>query len=156
MAPPSPSVTVERVVIAVLVGIIAFLWSPRSALYEGSEPVCPTTGTGSQQLGGLKDNCAAKPHHASWNSWWHPQRRSSNSSGESAGTRTEDWNILYHLGGNGPWVEKVDNVVDGGLAPPDRCVVEQVHMVCFVLRCMVVIIVIAFFRCQDMQSDIPL
>lgn len=42
---------------------------------------------------------------------------------------TKDWNILYHLGGNGPWVEKVVDVVDGGIAVPDQCVVEQVHMV---------------------------
>lgn len=43
---------------------------------------------------------------------------------------TDDWNILYHLGGNGPWVEKVIDVVEGGISEPGGCRVEQVHMVC--------------------------
>lgn len=43
--------------------------------------------------------------------------------------RDNDWNLLYHLGGNGPWIEKVDGVVEGGTAPREGCVVEQVHMV---------------------------
>jgi hypothetical protein len=41
---------------------------------------------------------------------------------------TEDWNILYHLGGNGPWIEKLENTVAGGIAAPEGCEVEQVHM----------------------------
>ena len=50
------------------------------------------------------------------------------------GTRTSDssrdsWNILYHLGGNGPWIPKVDGVIKGGVAPPAGCKVEQIHMV---------------------------
>ena len=40
-----------------------------------------------------------------------------------------DWNILYHLGGNGPWIEKVDGVAHGGIGVPEGCRVEQVHMV---------------------------
>ncbi|KAE8845886.1 hypothetical protein PTNB73_01867 [Pyrenophora teres f. teres] len=68
-----------------------------------------------------------KPYHSSWNSWWHPQQ-SRTEIEQGAGTTTEDWNILYHLGGNGPWIEKVIDVVDGGIAPPDGCEVIQVHM----------------------------
>ena len=49
--------------------------------------------------------------------------------GQGAGAVTNDWNILYHLGGNGPWVEKVIDVVEGGIAVPKGCEVEQVHMV---------------------------
>lgn len=41
---------------------------------------------------------------------------------------TQDWNILYHLGGNGPWIEKLENTVEGGIAAPEGCKVEQVHM----------------------------
>jgi acid phosphatase len=33
------------------------------------------------------------------------------------------------LGGNGPWVEKRENVLDGGIGVPEGCMVEQVHMV---------------------------
>lgn len=37
---------------------------------------------------------------------------------------------MYHVGGNGPWIEKVDGVVEGGIEPPEKCSVEQIHMVC--------------------------
>ena len=39
------------------------------------------------------------------------------------------WDISYHLGGNGPWIQKLDGVVHAGFAPPTGCQVEQVHMV---------------------------
>lgn len=78
----------------------------------------------------LSYGCAAKPHHSSWDSWWHPQRTETKNE-HGAGTITQDWNILYHLGGNGPWVEKVVDVVEGGIATPEGCEVLQVHMVCF-------------------------
>lgn len=48
------------------------------------------------------------------------------------GDRKRDWNILYHLGGNGPWIEKVDGNDSDGIKPPDGCAVEQVHLVCCV------------------------
>lgn len=78
--------------------------------------------------------CAGKPHQSTWSSWWHPQRTDGvpEEHKQGAGATTHDWNILYHLGGNGPWVEKVIDVVDGGIAVPEGCRVEQVHMV----RCM--------------------
>lgn len=40
------------------------------------------------------------------------------------------WDVLYHVGGNGPWIEKIDGVVEGGIEPPEGCSVEQIHMVC--------------------------
>ncbi|KAF2036313.1 phosphoglycerate mutase-like protein [Setomelanomma holmii] len=71
-----------------------------------------------------------KPHHSSWTSWWHPQGSQGTAAEhkQGAGAITSNWNILYHLGGNGPWVEKVIDVVDGGIAVPEGCHVEQVHM----------------------------
>ncbi|KAG0636336.1 histidine phosphatase superfamily [Tuber brumale] len=39
-----------------------------------------------------------------------------------------EWNILYHLGGNGPWVEKVDGVVKGGIQVPNDCEIDMAHM----------------------------
>ena len=39
------------------------------------------------------------------------------------------WDILYHLGGNGPWIQMLDGVVERDIAPPTGCQVEQVHMV---------------------------
>jgi acid phosphatase len=106
------------------------------ALYWGYISQCPATPlcSGSQlPTGYLGYDCAGKPHHASWESWWHPQRNDESRAARSqdAGTTDRDWNILYHLGGNGPWVEKVIDVVDGGIAVPEGCEVEQVHMVGF-------------------------
>ena len=39
------------------------------------------------------------------------------------------WNILYHVGGNGPWIQKKEGTVEEGIEPPRDCKVEQVHMV---------------------------
>lgn len=40
------------------------------------------------------------------------------------------WNLLYHLGGNGPWIPRVDDVVEGGVEIPDGCKIDMIHMVC--------------------------
>ena len=39
------------------------------------------------------------------------------------------WDILYHVGGNGPWIQKVDGTLGESIEPPVGCKVEQVHMV---------------------------
>ncbi|KAI9809288.1 MAG: hypothetical protein M1825_002579 [Sarcosagium campestre] len=66
----------------------------------------------------------AVPYTSSWSSWWHPERLR----GAGTGLIGVGWNILYHLGGNGPWIEKVDGIVEGGIGTPDGCRVEQIHM----------------------------
>lgn len=40
------------------------------------------------------------------------------------------WNHLYHQGGNGPWIQKIDGVVDGGIDVPEGCKIDMVHGVC--------------------------
>ncbi|PYH91930.1 phosphoglycerate mutase-like protein [Aspergillus ellipticus CBS 707.79] len=41
----------------------------------------------------------------------------------------DGWNIHHHLGGYGPWVEKLDGEDElQGIDPPDRCTIDQVHM----------------------------
>ncbi|KAA8618384.1 Histidine phosphatase superfamily branch 2 [Pyrenophora tritici-repentis] len=110
---------------AVIVAVSSFYFSHvlinLSLSYPFCSTLCPNSvrNSSSERLG--------RPYHSSWNSWWHPQR-SRTEIEQGAGTTTEDWNILYHLGGNGPWVEKVIDVVEGGIAPPDGCEVIQVHM----------------------------
>ncbi|KAL8977772.1 MAG: hypothetical protein Q9205_006494 [Flavoplaca limonia] len=42
------------------------------------------------------------------------------------GPRVPHWDILYHLGGNGPWIKKIDGIVDGGIDAPEGCEVEQI------------------------------
>lgn len=44
-------------------------------------------------------------------------------------TSKTPWDIHYHLGGNGPWIPLVHGSTADDIDPPDRCVVEQVHMV---------------------------
>jgi hypothetical protein len=55
--------------------------------------------------------------------WTHPQIVVTNT------TTHEEWNILYHLGGNGPWIPKVDGPFADDLSIPEGCKIEQVHMV---------------------------
>jgi len=91
----------------------------------------PQFRTGVPSANGIE--CTEKPHQASWHSWFHPQRaRTDPILGRGGGEISQNWNILYHLGGYSPWIEKVDDVVplNRGVAPPEGCSVEQVHMVC--------------------------
>ncbi|XHF96587.1 hypothetical protein AWENTII_000212 [Aspergillus wentii] len=62
------------------------------------------------------------PHHASWNTWFHPFR---SHAGSSDTDQKKEWDLLYHLGGIGPWVEKVDGE---GISPPEGCSIDQVHL----------------------------
>ena len=43
----------------------------------------------------------------------------------------DDWNLYYHLGGNGPWIPKADVLGNVNDPLPDGCAVDQVHMVCW-------------------------
>lgn len=65
------------------------------------------------------------PHYSSWNTWLQPSRCLPNK--DSRRNREKGWNILYHLGGNGPWVEKVDG--DPEAQGIKGCSVDQVHLV---------------------------
>ena len=56
--------------------------------------------------------------------WWEPGYQ-----GQGHHCRKHEWNILYHLGGDGPWIEKVDGVVKGGITVPEGCQIDMVHMV---------------------------
>jgi acid phosphatase len=66
-----------------------------------------------QQLGYLQT------HHQGWWGGGH----------DDCHRNKDRWDILYHLGGNGPWIEKVDGVAKGGIAVPEGCEVDMVHMV---------------------------
>jgi acid phosphatase len=97
----------------------------------GSEQPQPSTPYSSPNRGNpLKLGAEALPFTAGWSSWFHPQSWIPDSKGAGLGSETisKEWNILYHLGGNGPWIQKVDGIVEGGIGPPEGCIVEQVHM----------------------------
>jgi acid phosphatase len=73
------------------------------------------------------------PHFPGWGTWFHPNRwtkRGITTPAAVIGTsrRLTEQELLYKLGGNGPWIQRVtpgspDN------RPPPSCRVEQVHMV---------------------------
>ena len=65
---------------------------------------------------------------ASWRTHWFVQ---SQCRGEACTSRNEGppWDIIYHVGGNGPWIKKNDGVLPESVEPPKGCKVEQVHMV---------------------------
>ena len=48
---------------------------------------------------------------------------------DDQGNGGQRWNILYHLGGNGPWIPKLHGIADRDIDPPSGCTVDQVHMV---------------------------
>jgi acid phosphatase len=124
--------------IGIIVAITAALYSTCQIsilpLYSICPTLCPSACSHRARNfddGYAKYDTADKPHHSSWNSWWHPQLSDGTLAEHKlgAGAITRDWNILYHLGGNGPWVEKVLDVLDEHIAPPESCEVVQVHMV---------------------------
>jgi acid phosphatase len=124
----------RTVISSVVLGLIAILGGVYVTYPSLYPSLCPQTCSDTSNIhsGYFTYECAGKPHHSSWSSWWHPQRSDGTPAEhkQGAGGITRDWNILYHLGGNGPWVEKIIDVVDGGIAVPEGCHVEQVHMVC--------------------------
>lgn len=65
-------------------------------------------------------NRLAQGHYPVW-PWSHRARTSSDA--------VSPWNMLYHVGGNGPWIKKVDGTNGEDIEPPAECTVEQVHMV---------------------------
>lgn len=103
-----------------LLGAVFFL-----APYSSQVPFSPVSLGSSDEPWSLASFYTAVPYTSSWGSWWHPHRQT----GSGQSIIEKGWNLLYHLGGNGPWIEKIDGVVDGGLGPPEGCKVEQAHMV---------------------------
>ena len=130
---PTPGVNrVLLVITAVGAALLALSWNNCSQCHSA----CPSTDTDDSRFGHLNYDCAGKPHQSSWSAWFHPERvwisdGHNDSPQNRAGAVTREWNILYHLGGVGPWVEKTIDVVEGGISVPNGCEVEQVHMVRF-------------------------
>lgn len=80
-----------------------------------------------QSLTPIVGACQPAPHAASWSTWFHPLQ---SPAGDGANPPRKEWNLLHHLGGNGPWVEKTGQTGGPSLAPPEGCSVDQIHLVC--------------------------
>ena len=117
--------------IAGLIALLAVYLASHSLPSKFCSPVCPSNTTGVSYSGYFSYEWAGRPHHSSWSTWWHSETSNGTPSEHTlgAGAITKDWNIIYHLGGNGPWVEKLVDVVEGDTSVPPNCEVEQVHMV---------------------------
>ncbi|RMZ79020.1 hypothetical protein DV737_g3652, partial [Chaetothyriales sp. CBS 132003] len=66
-----------------------------------------------------------------------------------------EWNLFYHLGGNGPWIPKRDRLGDVTDRLPAHCVVDQVHMVCLTLCIRTVWLSTDLDSSLAMPKDIP-
>jgi hypothetical protein len=80
--------------------------------------------------------------------WFHPQRAVT----VPPKSQTQEWDLFYHLGGYGPWIQKVDGVLEGGVGPPKSCRVEQVHMVLQLEQSLRHVMLMGC-RCHDMPND---
>jgi acid phosphatase len=119
--PPLRSVTAASALIC-LCAIFFILWT-----YSTSDAAPPPPG---QLAPGTDPAYGWEPFVASWTSWFQPGAwAGARYPAHNAGKISKDWNILYHLGGNGPWVQKIDGIVTNDLAPPEGCEIQQVHMV---------------------------
>lgn len=58
---------------------------------------------------------------------WHPPTNAVKNT--SACSDDGEWDILYHLGGNGPWIENKLEARVGGVHVPDGCVLDMAHLV---------------------------
>jgi hypothetical protein len=119
--PPLRSVTAASALIC-LCAIFFILWTYSTS--DNAPPSLDRLPPGTEPAYGYK------PFAAPWTSWFQPGVwAGARFPARNAGRVAADWNILYHLGGNGPWVQKVDGVITNELAPPEGCEVQQVHMV---------------------------
>jgi acid phosphatase len=72
------------------------------------------------------------PYYGSWRTWLNPCQSAQPDTSQTSG---KEWNILYHLGGNGPWVENIHEGAASSLETPEGCSIDQVHMVCLYPSC---------------------
>jgi acid phosphatase len=67
------------------------------------------------------------PWSGNWRTWSNHHEATRPSASQPSG---EVWNILHHLGGNGPWIENIHEAAATSYDIPDNCSIDQVHLVC--------------------------
>jgi hypothetical protein len=126
--PPIRQVTAALALVC-LFTFFAVIWS------FSSDPTPAKPGTVSPPHRPTGTPYGKGPLAATWKQWFYPGSwNEGRLDAQRGGKVGPDWNIYYHLGGNGPWIPKVDGVLSNDTAPPQGCVVQQVHMVCKLLR----------------------
>ena len=80
-----------------------------------------------QSIASSSEDQSVSSYLWSWKTWFHASQSKATGLKQSP---VKGWNVLHHLGGNGPWIENAGEGVASNLAPPDGCLVDQVHLVC--------------------------
>ncbi|KAJ6179828.1 hypothetical protein N7519_010289 [Penicillium mononematosum] len=78
-----------------------------------------------QSIASSPEEQSVSSYFGSWKTWFHPSQPKATGSKQSL---VQGWNVLHHLGGNGPWIENAGEGAASNLAPPDGCSVDQVHL----------------------------
>ncbi|KAJ5241977.1 uncharacterized protein N7469_000304 [Penicillium citrinum] len=105
------------------IGVFLIILFSAITLYNHGSPSLPRIDSVTLSRG-ASDNTT--PRGASWKSWFHPLRVAENNKHKKP---VKGWNLFEHLGGYGPWIEKVDEQgVLTDLAPPEGCSINQVHL----------------------------
>ena len=119
--------------------ILFLLLRPRAL---SSQPTPFSSSSSSQNMqaepGSVTEWFLRTPYTGSWRGWWNPHGKSwshwfshhhhDGDGGAGAGWNKNGWNVLYHVGGNGPWIEMRDGIASQAIGPPPSCTVEQVHL----------------------------
>jgi len=71
---------------------------------------------------------------------------------ELSSTAEEPWNVMQHQGGNSPWFQKTQGIIEGGIEPPAGCRIDQVHMVGGPLRTVGAVTDRCFPFCVDFKA----
>lgn len=80
-----------------------------------------------QSIASSSEEQSVSSYFGSWKTWFHPSQSKATGSKQPL---VKEWNVLHHLGGNGPWIENAGEGAASNLAPPDGCSLDQVHLVC--------------------------
>lgn len=91
-------------------------------IYQGFESSFLT-----QSIALSSEGQSASSYFEGWKTWFYPTQSKVTGSKQPLG---KDWNVVHHLGGNGPWIENAGEGTASNLGPPDGCSVDQVHLVC--------------------------
>lgn len=97
------------------ISIIIFTVTLGLVIYQGSRS--------SSLFGGQSES----PYFGRWKTWFSLSQSIVTDSKQSLG---KGWNVIHHLGGNGPWIENTGEGAASNLNPPEGCSVDQVHLVC--------------------------
>ncbi|KAJ6087861.1 hypothetical protein N7467_006775 [Penicillium canescens] len=109
--------TLLKVLVPLITGVLLLTFWNRASL--SSVPGIATSAPSGKHK-------PVTPYYGSWRTWLNPCQSAQPDTSQTSG---KEWNILYHLGGNGPWVENIHEGAASSLETPEGCSIDQVHMI---------------------------